>query len=85
MIVNIGEDNYVLKENILGILDRKSAEKSEIFKEFIDKNKEALDIKNIDENVKSYILIEKDGDMEILMSKISSKTLEKRNNLSRWR
>jgi len=86
MIINIGDDNYILKENIIGIIDKNSVEKSSVFNEFIINLKEKNAFNNNDnKEVKSYIITEKNGKTEIHESKISSKTLEKRNNLNRWR
>ncbi len=86
MIINIGGDNYIVKKNIIGIIDRESVDNSPIFNEFIRGLEEKNAFKNnVETGVKSYIITEKNGKTEVYASKISSKTLEKRNNLNRWR
>lgn len=86
MIINIGDDNYILKESIISIIDKNAVKDNKIFKEFLSRLEENKALKNqVNNEEKSYIIVEKNGRTEVYLSKISSKTLEKRNNLNRWR
>ncbi len=83
MILNIGEDRYLLKEDLICIVSSDSVAKSDSLKDFIAAN---LNLDCIDlEKVESFILIDRDGSVEVETSSVSSKTLEQRYNLNRWR
>lgn len=81
MIIHIGENNFVYQEDIIAILDKKSAEASSRTREFVSNliNKGSI-VGNIDEHTKSYILVSNGkNDPKIYTSNISSKALVNRN------
>lgn len=81
MIIHIGENNYVFQEDIIAILDKKTAEASNRTRDFVSNliNKGSI-IGNIDEHTKTYILVSNGkNDPKIYTSNISSKTLVNRN------
>ena len=81
MIMHIGENNFVYKEDIIAILDKRTAETSKKTREFlsslIDKGSVVGDI---DEHTKSYIVVSNGkNNPQIYTSNISSKALINRN------
>lgn len=81
MIIHIGEDNYILKKDIIAILDRKSIDSSKTSRNFINKIiEDKCLIGKLDSYVKSYILVSKENKTIIYTSNISSKSLANRNN-----
>ena len=87
MIINIGDDKYILTRNIVAILDRGSMENNKVFKEFINRLRERGSLyENVSrEELRSYIVLEGDQGTEVYGSKISAGTLERRSNINRWR
>lgn len=87
MIINIGDDKYILTRNIVAILDRGSMENNKVFKEFINRFRERGSLyENVSrEELRSYIVLEGDQGTEVYGSKISAGTLERRSNINRWR
>ncbi len=84
MIIHIGENKVVYKEDIIAILDKKTAEASIKTREFLSNliNKGSI-VGNIDEYTKSYILVASGkNNPKIYTSNISSKTLVGRNVLN---
>lgn len=83
MIIHIGENNFVYQEDIIAILDKKTAEASKKTREFLSKliNSGSI-IGSIDEHTKSYILVSNGNDTTIYTSNISSKALVNRNILN---
>lgn len=81
MILHIGENDFIYQEDIIAILDKKSAEASNKTREFVSKLiDEGSIIGNIDEHTKSYILVSGGkNNQKIYTSNISSKALVKRN------
>lgn len=81
MIMHIGEDNFVYKEDIIAILDKRTAEASKKTREFLSNliGKGAV-VGDINEYTKSYILISNGkNNPKIYTSNISSKALINRN------
>lgn len=81
MIMHIGKNNFVYREDIIAILDKKTAEASKKTREFLSSliDKGSI-IGDIDEHTKSYILISNgNNDPKIYTSNISSKALVNRN------
>lgn len=70
MFLHIGGNISIYKNDIISILDKKVLEKSKKNNTFFKKQ-----IINIDDNVKTYILTERDGEYRIYGSNISSSTL----------
>ena len=84
MILHIGKDNFVYKDDIIAILDKRSAEASnktrELISNLVDKGSV---IGNIDKYTKSYILVSNGkNNPKIYTSNISSKALVNRNILN---
>ncbi len=81
MIIHIGENDFIYKEDIIAILDKKSAEASNKTREFIyNLIKDGSIVGNIDENTKTYILVSNGkNNPKIYTSNISSKALVNRN------
>ena len=75
MLLHIGADKSISKEQIIVILDQKTIKKSSINSEFLKKSKKELimDVQQT-EDVKSVIITEE----KIYLSAISSTTLKKR-------
>lgn len=79
MILHIGNNISILKNDILTILNRETMEESDCNKNLIDKLIQNGKLKNqIQEDVKSYIISLKDGEVSLYISNISSNTLLKR-------
>lgn len=79
MILHIGNNISILKNDILTILNRETMEESDSNKNLIDKLIQNGKLKNqIQEDAKSYIISLKDGEMSLYISNISSNTLLKR-------
>ena len=80
MIIHIGENNYIHKEDIIAILDKKSMDSTKISRNFINNIiKDNCLIGKLDSYVKSYILVENENKTIIYTSNISSKVLSNRN------
>lgn len=79
MIIHIGNNNYIYKEDIVAILDRDSVTSGES-KSFIEglMDKKKL-IGPMDSKVKSYIIVVRDNRTSVYTSNISSKALINRN------
>lgn len=84
MILHIGDNNYILKDDIIAILDRKSADGTKGTREFINSliNNNCL-VGELDPSIKSYILVNNDKKTIIHTSNISSKTLANRSSCNR--
>lgn len=81
MIIHIGENNYVFKDDIIAILDKKSMDSTKISRNFInDIIKNNCLIGKLDSYVKSYILVGNENKTIIYTSNISSKVLANRNS-----
>ena len=81
VIIHIGENNYVFKEDIIAILDKKAMESTKISRNFInDIIKDNCLVGKLDSYVKSYILVENENKTIIYTSNISSKVLANRNS-----
>lgn len=81
MIIHIGENNYVFKDDIIAILDKKSMDSTKISRNFInDIIKNNCLIGKLDSYVKSYILVGNENKTMIYTSNISSKVLANRNS-----
>ena len=81
VIIHIGENNYVLKEDIIAILDKKSMDSTKISRNFISNIiKNNCLIGKLDSYVKSYVLVESENKTIIYTSNISSKVLANRKN-----
>lgn len=81
MFIHIGEDNYVFKNDIIAILDKKSMDSTKISRNFINNIiKDNCLIGKLDSYVKSYILVENENKTIIYTSNISSKVLSNRNS-----
>lgn len=79
MLLHIGNDISIFKNDIIAILNKKSIEESPYNKNLIDKLIQDGKFKNqIDEDINSYILSFEDGELFIYGSNISSNTLLKR-------
>lgn len=80
MIIHIGENNYIFKDDIIAILDKKSMDSTKISRSFInDIIKNNCLIGKLDSYVKSYVLVENENKTIIYTSNISSKVLANRN------
>ena len=81
VIIHIGENKYVHKDDIIAILDRKAMDGTKISRSFISNIiKDNCLIGKLDSYVKSYILVENENKTIIYTSNISSKVLANRNN-----
>jgi hypothetical protein len=76
MYIHIGEDHNIRAKDIISILDKKSAEKSELMKEFLSAHKEK--VINLSRNPYKSIIITYDN---VYLSPIASGTLKKRSSL----
>jgi hypothetical protein len=82
LILHLGEDAVVPMEDIIAIIDIKSAEKSAVNQEFLHIAKEEGFSRSISEDApKSIILAEINKKTVLLLSPISSATLLKRSRL----
>ena len=80
MIIHIGNNKYLYKEDIVAILDRKSTESTKKSVSFINELIEDNNIVgNIDQYTKTYIITSKDNKTMLYTSNISSKALVNRN------
>lgn len=83
MIIHIGDNNFIYKEDIIAILDKKSAEGTKKTRTFINKLiEDNCVIGNIDHYTKTYIVVSNNDKTMIYTSNISSKTLVNRNILN---
>lgn len=80
MIIHIGDNNYVYKEDIVAILDKKSTEATKKSINFINKLVEDdCIVGNINQYTKTYIVVSSENGTLIYTSNISSKALINRN------
>lgn len=80
MIIHIGDDIYIYKEDIVAILDKKSAESNKDTRNFINKlGEDNCIIGPIDRYTKTYVLVSQENNTNIYTSRISSKALVSRN------
>lgn len=75
MYIHIGEDHNIRAKDIITILDKKSAEKSELMKDFLLTHKEK--VTNLSRNPYKSIIITYDS---VYLSPIASGTLKKRSS-----
>lgn len=81
MILHIGDNKYIMQEDIIIILDRKAADSTKKTKEIINRLVEDnCVIGELDPDVKSYIFAKVNNKTMIYTSKISSKTLAHRSS-----
>lgn len=79
MIIHIGNNEYIYKDEIIAILDRKSTEATRDSTNFINRLiEENCIIGDIDEDTKTYIVTEKSNKTRLYTSNISSKALVNR-------
>lgn len=86
MILNIGDDKYIYKEDIVAILNIDTVNNDRNFKVFLEgiKSKGCF-LGEDDEYTRSYVITNKNKKTLIHSSIISSKTLCQRNNIEIWR
>ncbi len=79
MIIHIGENISLFKEDIISIFDVDSINKSDINKILLNKKS----VNKINDEIKSYILVNnnKEGKTDLYVSSISSESLMKRSNM----
>ncbi len=79
MIIHIGENISLFKEDIISIFDVDSINKSDINKILLKKKS----VNKISDEIKSYILVNnnKEGKTDLYVSSISSESLMKRSNM----
>lgn len=79
MIIHIGENISLFKEDIISIFDVDSINKSDINKILLNKKS----VNKISDEIKSYILVNnnKEGKTDLYVSSISSESLMKRSNM----
>ncbi|TZE80769.1 extracellular matrix regulator RemB [Calorimonas adulescens] len=81
MFLHIGSNIIIPLKNLIGIIDYPSSLSSEINQEFINICREEGFLKNqLNEDVKSLVLVEEDNKCFVYCSPISSVTLYKRAN-----
>lgn len=81
MFIHIGENKVLCVEEVMGIFDYTVIADSDITKEFIDKKRDSGRVVRFSEKRSKSFIICENG--EVLLSPISSKTLEERyRNLS---
>lgn len=81
MFIHIGEDDYIYKNDIIAILDRKSIDSRKISSDFIDSLiKDNCLVGKLDSSVKTYILLSENNKIKIYTSTISTKALANRNS-----
>ncbi len=79
--MHIGESNYIFKDDIIAILDRKCLESTSLSKEFIHGAiEDNCLIGKLDSSIKTYILVSQYNKIIIYTSAISSKALAKRSS-----
>lgn len=91
MFLHIGGDNYILKDDIVAIIDKESIQNSKETNELIENMiKDGLLKGGKRDDVKTYIITCKKGannkpkeEYHLYMSNISASTLLRRNN--RWK
>ena len=82
MILHLGSDYIVPLCEVIAIIDAEAVFKSKDTKDFLDRCVKKKVIKCCgDEEIKSYILSKKEGELCIYASAISSQTLLKRTSL----
>ncbi|HZK33393.1 MAG TPA: hypothetical protein VFC60_02730 [Tissierellaceae bacterium] len=80
MIIHIGNNNYVFKEDIVAILDKKSTESTKDSISFINKLiEDNCIIGDINQYTKTYIIASEDNKTMLYTSNISSKALLNRS------
>lgn len=79
MIIHIGENISLFKEDIISIFDVDSINKSDINKILLNKKS----VNKISDEIKSYILVNnnKEAKTDLYVSSISSESLMKRSNM----
>ena len=79
MLLHLGSDIAVQTACIIAILDKKSFEHNVMNKKFFENMKENYGIRSVTEDeIKSYVIYQKDEKISIFGSHISSTTLMKR-------
>lgn len=83
MFLHIGEDVEIMARDLVGIFDIQSIKNSKITSEFLKAAEEEDFIFRVSQDeIKSFIVTQKDGKSIIYLSPISSATLQKRLNLT---
>lgn len=85
MILNIGNDKYIFKKDIISILSSDAVENNLINKDFIRAAKNKGDYFGEKDGIKSYIISQKEDTIEVYASIISSRTLMRRGKMRGWR
>lgn len=81
MILHIGNNKYILKEDIIAILDRKAADGTKKTREFISRLiEDNCLVGDLNSFIKSYIFVTDNNKTIIYTSHISSKTLSNRSS-----
>lgn len=76
MSVGIGENIFILKEDILAVLDHKTLLKSKDGRALLKRYSDDLFINKIKREVKTYVLALNGGDLELYESNISSTSIK---------
>lgn len=86
MILNIGNDKYIYKKDIIAILNINIIKNNKDFQVFLDKIKnKGYFFGEQNGKIKSYIITNNNKKTHVYSSIISSKTLSQRNNIEIWR
>lgn len=80
MILHIGDNNYIYKEDVIAIIDKSTVDR-ENKNNFIDQAiVERKIYGSLEDYIKSYIIAKRDSEIIYYTSRISSKTLSERYN-----
>lgn len=76
MAIGIGENMFILKEDVVAVLDNKTILKSKDGRALLKRYEEKLLVHKIKREIKTYVLALNGGDMELYESNISSSSIK---------
>lgn len=76
MSINIGENTFIFKEDIIAVFDRDTILKSKGNNAFIQNIKEDLSVNKTNKEIKSYILTQNGDNPKVYASNISSNSIK---------
>lgn len=85
MILNIGNNKYIFKKNVISIISSEAVENKLSNKDIIEAAMNRGDYFGEEKDIRSYVISKKEDSIEVYASIISSETLTKRGKMRGWR
>lgn len=85
MILNIGNNKYIFKKDIISIISSEAVENNLSNKDIIKSAMDRGDYFGEEKDIRSYVISKKEEIIEVYASIISSSTLTERGKMRGWR